>query len=428
MRKAVKHKPRHSEPTQRLELPDYASQSTAAAVAHYVTAEAQVLLFSCTSTHLVQMLHAQGCQITVVGVEAALVEPIATYCDRILVDHLDHVNLSQELDASQFEVVIAEIPDHRQDFLAVLHTGRHFLQPNGYVIAVVLDDYPKAIQKLFTDGGFTIVHLERQQSDPKVPATIVVAYPLPPAAIPLLQGHIERTHAENEAAQREVVRLQQWLAELQQVVREQARYLDALEIVAGNVERLLENETRLKAIQFNVNEQLLQRTQRIITMLASTAQQERPPDDRAQIPVLPSLPDAPRAERPTPAKKRSSKEQPEYQQLVQQIRTIAEKVLPMKCIVAVVSKGDDELLQLGTRQGVHFPQTNNGTYAGHYPADSAAAISHLEALRARGSRFFMLPNTAYWWLEHYQEFSSHLDSRYQQIWKDEYCIIYQLSS
>ena len=62
----------------------------------------------------------------------------------------------------------------------------------------------------------------------------------------------------------------------------------------------------------------------------------------------------------------------------------------------VVSRGDDELLALDGRRGVHFPHEEPGVYAGHYPVDSAAAIdsptyrNHSRAAesRARGSSFW----------------------------------------
>ena len=57
---------------------------------------------------------------------------------------------------------------------------------------------------------------------------------------------------------------------------------------------------------------------------------------------------------------------------------------------------------------MHFPQTDDGTYAGHHPADSSDAISHLESLRGKGARFFVIPATSGWWLEHYADLARHL--------------------
>ena len=116
-----------------------------------------------------------------------------------------------------------------------------------------------------------------------------------------------------------------------------------------------------------------------------------------------------------------------YAVLVEQIRQVIEHHLPAETTILVVSKGDEELLKLGHRKGLHFPQNGEGAYAGHYPTTSAEAIDHLEGLRTRGADYLVLPNTAYWWLVHYDEFKQHLDARYNRVWTDERCIIYQLA-
>ena len=68
----------------------------------------------------------------------------------------------------------------------------------------------------------------------------------------------------------------------------------------------------------------------------------------------------------------------------------------------VVSNGDDELLRLGAaRRAWHFPQQEDGVWAGYHPADSAEAIAHLEALRDRGATHILIPQTAFWWLDYY---------------------------
>ena len=75
-----------------------------------------------------------------------------------------------------------------------------------------------------------------------------------------------------------------------------------------------------------------------------------------------------------------------YRDLVERIREVVDRELPPDATVLVVSNGDDELLELGaSRRGWHFPQIEDGTYAGHHPGDSAEAIAHLEALR-QGAR------------------------------------------
>jgi hypothetical protein len=101
---------------------------------------------------------------------------------------------------------------------------------------------------------------------------------------------------------------------------------------------------------------------------------------------------------------------PETLQLAGPIREIVASLLPAGAKVLVVSKGDDELVKLGECRGWHFPQDAHGAYSGFYPEDGAAAVAHLEALRARGAEYLLLPQSAYWWLDHYDELRRHLRS------------------
>jgi hypothetical protein len=102
-----------------------------------------------------------------------------------------------------------------------------------------------------------------------------------------------------------------------------------------------------------------------------------------------------------------------YEKALDDVRAAAAQ-LPRPSTVVVVSKGDAELLKLEGHRAWHFPQRDDGVYAGHYPADSAQAIAHLESLRARGADYIIFPRTALWWLEHYPQFAQHLQG-YQRL-------------
>lgn len=115
-----------------------------------------------------------------------------------------------------------------------------------------------------------------------------------------------------------------------------------------------------------------------------------------------------------------------YRDCIRQIREVVSRCVPADATVIVVSKGDDELLQFAGRHGWHFPQSENGAYAGHYPVDSAAAIAQLETVRSRGGQFLLFPNAAFWWLKHYAELRRHLDMHYQLVCREESCVIYAL--
>jgi hypothetical protein len=116
-----------------------------------------------------------------------------------------------------------------------------------------------------------------------------------------------------------------------------------------------------------------------------------------------------------------------YGQLVGRIREIVDAGVPADARVAVVSKGDEGLLQLGGRPAWHFPRAADGRYAGYYPADSAAAIRHLEALRAEGVQYLVFPRTAFWWLDYYAQLRQHLERSYSlHVCEDDTCLIFEL--
>lgn len=117
----------------------------------------------------------------------------------------------------------------------------------------------------------------------------------------------------------------------------------------------------------------------------------------------------------------------DYRQLVDRIRQVVQNTLPSEATVLVVSKGDNELLEWGGRKCWHFPQTENGAYAGYYPGSSTAAIAHMEALRAKGADYILFPATCFWWLNYYAGFREHLERRYEKIEGGEgVCAIYAL--
>jgi hypothetical protein len=117
----------------------------------------------------------------------------------------------------------------------------------------------------------------------------------------------------------------------------------------------------------------------------------------------------------------------DYAMLVRRIRALSSVALPIESKVLVVSKGDHNLLNLNGRHAWHFPQTNDGLYAGAHPADSAEAISHFENMRDRGADYLLIPRTMFWWLEYYAEFKHHLDEHYRVMaYHEDICVIYGL--
>jgi hypothetical protein len=108
------------------------------------------------------------------------------------------------------------------------------------------------------------------------------------------------------------------------------------------------------------------------------------------------------------------------------IRAIVEANVPAGESVIVVSGGDDELLALGGRRAVHFPQNANGTHAGYHPASSEDAVAELERLRSAGAGYLLLPNAAFWWLDHYTGLADTLDASGEIVARDDHCLVFAL--
>jgi glycosyltransferase involved in cell wall biosynthesis/SAM-dependent methyltransferase len=172
-----------------------------------------------------------------------------------------------------------------------------------------------------------------------------------------------------------------------------------------------EREEELRQMLLDAHEQLLNRDEEIQATLAEVLPQGGPQITGAIA-----------------AKRNRRTDREAYLSVVRQVREVVEEAVPEGSTVLVVSKGDDELLRLGAREGWHFPRAADGRYAGHHPADGAAAVAHLEELRARGARYLVLPEPARWWLDHYAEFRQYLDGRAAvAARRDGVCTVYALT-
>jgi hypothetical protein len=117
----------------------------------------------------------------------------------------------------------------------------------------------------------------------------------------------------------------------------------------------------------------------------------------------PGRPPRLRASRSRPA------EEPGGRLLHRRLRQMVESVVPPGATVLVASRGDDELLRFRERDGMHFPQLDDGTWAGFYPGTDADAVAHVDDLVGRGATHFLFSREGLWWLDHYGELRSHLE-------------------
>jgi len=117
-----------------------------------------------------------------------------------------------------------------------------------------------------------------------------------------------------------------------------------------------------------------------------------------------------------------------YSELVARIQARVKEALPDGARVLVVSRGDDQLLELDGRRGAHFPHLHGDIYAGYYPADSSEAIDQLERARKEGAEYLLFPQTSLWWLDHYYEFAEHLRGRYEEVARDGDYLVFALEA
>ncbi len=116
----------------------------------------------------------------------------------------------------------------------------------------------------------------------------------------------------------------------------------------------------------------------------------------------------------------------DYQQLVGRIQELVRYTVPASATTVVVSRGDEQLVDLDGRPTWHFPRLPDGRYAGEYPADSADAISQLEETIAAGAGYLVLPSTAFWWLDFYDDLGRHLEEHCETVVSNGDCRIYRL--
>jgi hypothetical protein len=100
------------------------------------------------------------------------------------------------------------------------------------------------------------------------------------------------------------------------------------------------------------------------------------------------------------------------------------RLTPRDAEVATVTKWDPTLLWLSRRRGVQFPDRRQ--MPDGYPRDAAAVIAHLELLRERGITHLVFTSATIWWLELYDSFGAHLQTRYRTAYQDDDCVVYDL--
>lgn len=137
--------------------------------------------------------------------------------------------------------------------------------------------------------------------------------------------------------------------------------------------------------------------------------------------VIYDLREGTHANAPSPAKKAAHS-------LNARLRDFLTTLLPAKAHVAIVSKGDPELLAMKRLKATHFPQQEDGEWTGYHLADSAACIAHLDDLIERGVRWLVIPRPQLWYLDHYAAFAAHLSENHRLVTQQRHlCAVYELN-
>ena|GEM_PF-77338 len=105
--------------------------------------------------------------------------------------------------------------------------------------------------------------------------------------------------------------------------------------------------------------------------------------------------------------------------------TAVEAAVPQGSRLAIVSKGDDRLLEIPGSNAWHFPSDATGAYAGFYPAESSQAVRWMEAVRDRGCTHVVFPRTSAWWLDHYPGLKAYLEHQAEQRLSEGPCVVYR---
>jgi Glycosyl transferase family 2 len=115
---------------------------------------------------------------------------------------------------------------------------------------------------------------------------------------------------------------------------------------------------------------------------------------------------------------------PEWDATLGRIAHTLRAVTPADAMVGTVTKWDPTLLHLSGRRGRQFPDRR--LLPDGYPADDAAAVAHLQRLRAEGLSHLVFPSASFWWLEHYGALAGRLRAAGPPAHADPDCVIFDL--
>jgi hypothetical protein len=416
-----------------------------------VNPQSRVLVIGRDTWPLSRTLSSVGCRVSVVEARHDAPAGSATFSDRVVVGDPDALDLDATLDGAQFDAIVAvRLLEHVRNPVGMLTALRKHLAADGGVVAAVPnvmharirlgflagrspagllsrdETSPshwydgEALQHTFERAGFVITRIERHVEAFDLDASPLDGTRVPPALVDELMRDADamtRTyvvmahpfplggHVRLEMRVRELIESHDRSAEQMRGLEQRAEDLDAR---YAALQRVCDG-TASRIDRVGADLQLVAaRESRLQPPL--TAAHQRLTTSRVEVEAV-----------------RRDLMRFQYDLLVLRVRSTVEAALPPKAIALVVSKGDERLLAFNGRTGWHFLRNDKGLYAGHHPADSAAAIAALERLRAAGAAYLVFPQVALWWLDHYAGLRDHLDTHGRVIVRDDRtAVIYAL--
>ena len=417
-----------------------------------VSPHSRVLVIGRDTWPLSRSLFTVGCRVSVVETRHDAPAGAATFAERVVVGDADALDLSTALDGAQFEAIVVErLLEYVQEPVAMLTTLARHLSADGAVVAAVPNVMhvrnrleflagrspagflsadagtptqwydSAALHQTFERARFAITRIERHLEAFDAGALPMNGSALPPALVEDLIRDADATTRTFVVVGHPVplgrnVRLEIRLRELTQLHDRAVGQLRALEQQTGELDRRYAEAMR--TVESAVGK---------IDRIGADVQRAAARDSGLQ-PALTNAHQRLTGHRVELDTVRRDLTRFQYEQLIPRLRAMVEAAIPPGAIALVVSKGDDRLLSFNGRTGWHFLRNDKGVYAGHHPADSAAAIQAIERLRAAGARYLVIPQVALWWLDHYAGLREHLERRGRLVASnDRTAVIYALS-
>lgn len=98
----------------------------------------RVLEAGCASGHVSKMLHAQGCSVVGIEVDASVVELAQPWVERVIVGDFDDARVWDDLVGESFDVALfGDVLEHLKDPLGVLREAVKHLVPSGIIVLSV---------------------------------------------------------------------------------------------------------------------------------------------------------------------------------------------------------------------------------------------------------------------------------------------------